>query len=267
MRTVLARSGLIGRGQSSVTRIVIHGTSSPCKAGGAAANARWFQQPGARGSAHRVVDPVEIIECVPPTRVAFHAPPNQGSIGWELCDPNAGDPRRWHDANHTAMLDRAAPGIRADAERWGVPLVWLSPAELLAGRHGITSHHNVTLAWRQSTHTDPVGFTPELIMDRLTLRPPTDRNEGRRYAGFKLGDTDTAIWAAGGRDNQVSELEMLFGRTGRQVDGIYDRPLADQVVALKTLAGWRDSRGRPDRSSAVDERFADAVRALHAQHG
>lgn len=158
---------LIGGRQTAIKRIVIHGTSSACKAGGARGNASWFQNPKARGSAHYIVDPGEIVQCVPEDRIAAHAPPNTGSIGIELCDPNAGPADRWHDTPHTQMLDRAAGLVRDIAARHSVPLVWIDHGQILAGQRGITSHHEVTLAYHQSTHTDPVGWTPDLLMSRL----------------------------------------------------------------------------------------------------
>ena len=99
---------LIGGRQSTINRIVIHGTSSACKRGGARGNAAWFQNAKARGSAHYVVDPGEIVQCVGEDRVAAHAPPNTGSIGIELCDPNAGDPNRWYDPVLRHALDDLA---------------------------------------------------------------------------------------------------------------------------------------------------------------
>lgn len=143
-----------GGTQTKVNRIVIHCTVSPCQLGGARANARYFQT-HTTGSAHYVVDPGEIIQCVRESVVAYHAPPNTYSLGIELCDPQSGSASRWNDKNHQAMLRRAAALVRARAAHWGVPLVKLSASDLRAGHRGICGHVDVSNAWHQTDHTDP----------------------------------------------------------------------------------------------------------------
>ena len=226
---------LMGGHQSTIRRIVIHGTSSPCKAGGARANAKWLQDPRARGSAHYVVDPGEIVQCVPEDRVAAHAPPNTGSIGYELCDPNAGDPARWHDALHDAMMRRAATHVRDCAARHGVPLVWLSPAEVKAGTRGITSHNNVTAAFHQSTHTDPVGFDVGHWMAILTGPSPA---QPYGLDVLRPGDDDRTRG-----DHRVAGVQMMLDALANRwgdatlhpgpVDGVYGARTEAAVRAFK----------------------------------
>lgn len=113
--------------------------------------------------------------------------------------------------------------------------------------------------WAPRRKPDPAGIEMAGFRARVQarLQGPVDRNAGRRYAGFKAGDTDAGIYAAGGRDNQVAELQILLGipPTGR-----YTGPAVAQVVALKDLADWRTLQGARDRTSAVDERFIQALR-------
>lgn len=142
-------------GNTPVDRIVIHGTVSPCERGGAENIARYFQNPSYPSSCHYVVDPGEVRQCVNDWDTAYHAPPNARSIGVELCDPQEGPDSRWDDANHVAMLERAARLVRQLCEAYNVPMRWLSPADLRAGLRGITDHENVGIAWRQTTHVDP----------------------------------------------------------------------------------------------------------------
>lgn len=222
---------LVGGHQTTIKRIVIHGTSSACKVGGAMANARWFQDPRARGSAHYVVDPAEVVQCVPEDRVAAHAPPNTGSIGIELCDPNAGDPTRWNDGPHRQMLDRAAGLVREIAARQDVPLVWITAAQIKAGQRGLTSHHEVTIAYRQSTHTDPVHWRPEYLMDRLgkrtvslpVLRPGDD---DRRLGGHQVAEVQIRLTTLASRWN-APDLDP------HGIDGIYGPNTAAAVQAFK----------------------------------
>lgn len=233
---------LIGGRQTAIKRIVIHGTSSACKAGGARGNASWFQNPKARGSAHYIVDPGEIVQCVPEDRIAAHAPPNTGSIGIELCDPNAGPADRWHDTPHTQMLDRAAGLVRDIAARHKVPLVWITAGQMKAGAHGITSHHEVTIAYRQSTHTDPVGWHPEYLMDRLSAHHWTPIGPGA--SDFTRGGHDVA-------EVQI-RLQILARRWKAPeldpgaVDGIHGPKSQAATSAFKRrIIGLQKATGQP----------------------
>jgi hypothetical protein len=155
-----------GGTQSTVKRLVIHGTVTPCGSGWARRVASDFHTTTRDASAHYVVDPGEIVQCLSESTVGYHAPPNTGSLGFELCDPQKGSSARWHDANHEAMLRRAAGLVRARAKHWGIPLVKLSAADLRAGKRGICGHADVTAAWHLTDHTDPgTGFPWAHFMD------------------------------------------------------------------------------------------------------
>lgn len=139
-----------------ITRIVIHGTVSACEPGGARATAAYFRDTVTRpSSAHYVVDPDEDVQCVFDSVEAYHAPPNRGSLGIELCDPQTGSGARWHDENHQKMLKRAAKLVARLALAYGVPVVRLSVEDLKAGKHGICGHVDVSNAWHQTDHSDP----------------------------------------------------------------------------------------------------------------
>lgn len=137
-------------------RIVIHGTVSPCVAGGARATAAYFKNTVTRpSSAHYVVDPAEVVQVVGDHQIAYHAPPNTDTIGVEHCDPVAGPATRWQDSDHEAMLDRSAKLVAQLCLAYDVPIRRVGPVGLRLGRRGITGHGAVSLAWRQTTHTDP----------------------------------------------------------------------------------------------------------------
>ena len=138
-----------------ISRIVIHGTVSPCEPGGARNIAAYFRSKSAGGSAHYVVDPAEEVQVVYDGVVAWHAPPNSGSIGVELCDRQKGRGSRWSNPDHAAMLARAAVLVARLCLAYDVPIVRLSVADLKAGKNGICGHVDVSHAFRQTTHTDP----------------------------------------------------------------------------------------------------------------
>lgn len=150
----------------TITRVVMHATVSPCEKGGARKVARYFQSSQAGGLAHFIVDPSETVQACREDISCWHAPPNAGSIGVELCDPQAGAVDRWYDDLHRQMLQRAAVLVADLCHRHQLPLEYLNASALLAGRRGITMHRDVSTAWKQSSHTDPgVGFPMAHFVD------------------------------------------------------------------------------------------------------
>ena len=163
-----------------IDRIVMHGTVSRCFVGGAQATANYFSGAAPGGSAHYCVDPATIIQCVAENGIAWHAPPNSHSLGFELVDPvlwvqkrvngvitetaQSIDSRftseevfngRWDWPDYDKMLRLAAAGVRAMCLKYNVPMVRIDSGDLLEGRRGICGHIDVSLAWKQTSHTDP----------------------------------------------------------------------------------------------------------------
>lgn len=164
-----------------ISRIVIHSTVSPCEDGGARKIAAYFASPKAGGSAHYVVDPGEVLQTAYDSVIAWHAPPNIHSLGIEMCDTPGPVPDdspssaaykalkrswRWLRPTQRRMLRRTARLTAQLALAYDVPIVFCSAEDLRAGKRGITTHANVSAAFRQSTHWDP-GFWPRRRFMRL----------------------------------------------------------------------------------------------------
>ncbi len=193
-------ANLIDGPQDRIDRIVIHGTVNPGTYHGAAedlgAYFRDLQAPpeGRWASCHYGVDPGAVYQYVYDHTIAYHAPPNAGSIGVELCDPQTGPDSRWDDAEHRLMLGRAADLVRQLCRAYDIPMVWLMPDELAAGARGITDHENVGAAWGQTTHTDPGWSTArsEQFMRRVSgdthtsTEEDTDMQTDERQALFDI---------------------------------------------------------------------------------
>lgn len=156
-----------------ITRVVIHSAVMPCEPGRARQLAQMNKAGGGGGSWHYAVDPAEVIQCSYDSVICWHAPPNGGSIGIEMADwpeplPDVeGSPRwlllrrswRWRKPNHIKMLNRTARLTAELCLAYDLPTVFLSPADLKAGKRGVTTHANVSKAFRRSTHWDP-GYWP-----------------------------------------------------------------------------------------------------------
>lgn len=148
-------------GNLPVTRVVIHATAggqgypSESRAGVAHATALYFAGRKAGGSAHYIMDASGAEEhCVPDDVVAYHAPPNKGSIGIEICAEPSYTREQWLSPQVWPAVQAAARRARELCDRYGLPRTRLLPADLLAGQHGVCAHVDVSNAWHQSTHWD-----------------------------------------------------------------------------------------------------------------
>jgi hypothetical protein len=149
-----------GTGNLPINRIVIHYTAGN-DATGAQGTAKYFQDPAAGGSAHYITDSDETIQCAYDSVIAWHAPPNQHSLGIEMECSGANDAKgHWTLPNHVAMMHRTAKLVAQKAIQYGVPIVKLSVPDLVVGKHGICGHVDVSNAFHQSTHTDPGPYFP-----------------------------------------------------------------------------------------------------------
>jgi N-acetylmuramoyl-L-alanine amidase CwlA len=153
--------------------IVVHATEGETAAGAAS----WLAKPAAGGSAHLVVDDEECYRLLPDDIVAWGAP---GANGLGLHIELAGF-SRWARADwlrHEPMLERASRLVAGWCRRYGIPARWVGPAGLLLLRRGITTHADVTRAFRLrfpwADHWDPgPGFPRDVFLShvRQRLRP------------------------------------------------------------------------------------------------
>lgn len=161
--------------------IVIHGTVTPCEKGMARSVARDFARTSVPKSAHYIVDPGETVQTVGDHVVAFHCGFNTGSIAFELCDPQAGPGKRWHDAPHAAMLDRAAFDVAQTALAYDIEMRHVSVAELKAkGPHGIYDHNASRLAFGSTSHVDVGPDFPWIEFIAAVHRHAADLKDGRQ---------------------------------------------------------------------------------------
>ena len=145
--------------------IVIHSMESDEKPTVAEAVAAWFAGPNApRASAHFNVDNDSIVQSVKCEHVAWHAPgANRYGIGIEHAGRARQSSEDWEDEFSQAMVEtKSIPLCAYLCKKWGIPAVFVNAADLVAGKPGITTHHEVSQAFHKSTHWDPgPGFPME----------------------------------------------------------------------------------------------------------
>lgn len=152
-----------GPGNKPIDRVVVHCTAGaePGVAGAARGIGRYFANTDRFASAHYACDSRESVQTAYDSLICYHAPPNERSIGYELCCSLAGEGRgHWQTPDHAAMLKLAAKDVARLCLANGVPAVKLTPAQLRAGKRGICGHNDVRDAWGQTSHWDPGPHFP-----------------------------------------------------------------------------------------------------------
>lgn len=152
-----------GNGNLPIHRIVVHCTAGGSDEGSARGTAKYFQMASATGSAHAITDANELVICALDPVVCWHAPPNPHSLGVEIECSLAGDGKgHWSLASHQKKMHLAAKWVAEKCKLHGIPIRKLTVAQLQANPsvEGICGHVDVSLAFHQSTHTDPGPYFP-----------------------------------------------------------------------------------------------------------
>ncbi|MFZ9202313.1 MAG: N-acetylmuramoyl-L-alanine amidase [Opitutales bacterium] len=110
---------------------------------------------------HYAVDANSVTQSVREEDIAFHAPgANAAGVGIELCGRARQTLSEWQDEYSTSAIKHAANLTAGICKRWGIPVQFVAADALLRGARGITTHAEVSKAWKKSTHTDPGMFFP-----------------------------------------------------------------------------------------------------------
>lgn len=218
-----------GRGNHPVDRVVIHSAVTPCEPGRARQLGAWNRDGTTGGSWHYAIDPDETIQCSWDSFVCWHAPPNPHSLGNEMCENPTWNPARWLGRNHRRTLAATARLTARQCLAYDIPIRWLSVKDLRAGRRGITSHHNVTKAFGQSTHTDPRAWPRRKFMRMVREEAARLLNEGDDDMPTPAELWDEPLEVKRGDEirttsarNIMRELEEEQDRQGKKLDRIID---------------------------------------------
>jgi hypothetical protein len=118
----------------------------------------WLQHE--KVSVHGIAGPDEAIRMVPIDTIAWHCGNgNSISLGLEHTGRAAWTFDRWTEPHAFKALRNGARVVAEWSKALGIPLVWLSPDEVKAGKSGLASHDTMSKALGGSTHWDPgTGF-------------------------------------------------------------------------------------------------------------
>jgi hypothetical protein len=150
--TAVRQSGR--RSLSQIGLIVIHCTES----NSAQSSAQWFENTRAQGSAHLVLDDLECFRTLDSEQIPWGAKgANTRGFHIEIAGWARWSRNDW--MKHEQALRRAAYKAALHAGKFGVPIRWLTPAQLRAGQKGFVTHAMCTQAFGGS-HTDPGKHCP-----------------------------------------------------------------------------------------------------------
>lgn len=181
----------------------------------AEAVAAFFAKPSTRASAHVCIDNNSEVRCVPDHDVAWAAPgANHNGLQMELAGFARQTKADWHDPYSTDELQRAAHRAALWCHRHSIPVRYVDAAGLKAGKRGLTEHHQVTLAFHESTHTDPGDHFPWaefLVLVKAELaglaRPEVSVDDIRAAWAHDLGKRTSA------HPVQVKVVQKALGMT------------------------------------------------------
>ena len=236
---VQARNYTQGR-SSPIDVIVIHTMESPEKSNTAEACANYFATT-AEASAHYCIDQNSVVQCVRDSDVAWHAPgANHNGLGFEHAGYARQTREEWlGDAASLSLLELSAELAAEKCREYGIPVIWLQPADLRAGRRGITSHANVSKAFQRSDHWDPGSNFP--VQRYLTL---VRQHLGDEAPPAKPVKDDPATIREGDRGWLVRRLQQRLKALG------FEPGLADGIFGSGTkraVEGFQEGRGlEPD---------------------
>jgi hypothetical protein len=128
-----------------------------------------------------------------------NSPGNNRGINWELAGFSRQTRNEWLDEFGLAMFNQMVPIVRADAAKYGIPLVRRTVAELKAFKPGVTCHNDLRVAFGGTTHTDPGEAFPWDVFLETMKGTDMDANQAAQ-----LTDTVSILTAmAAGADTAV----------------------------------------------------------------
>lgn len=165
--------------------IVLHTMESPEKPDSAESVARWFASPSApQASAHYCIDNNSAVQCVRDQDIAWHAPgANNNGLGLEHAGYARQTAAEWNDAYSQQMLALSAALTAQLCAKYAIPVQFVDALGLIKGQRGITTHRQVSEAFKKSSHWDPgAGFplSDYVAMVKNILNPvtPSPSKEG-----------------------------------------------------------------------------------------
>jgi N-acetyl-anhydromuramyl-L-alanine amidase AmpD len=241
---VQARNYTKGR-SNKIDVLVIHTMESPEKPDTAESVASWFAGSTApQASAHYCIDNNSVVQCVHDGDVAWHAPgANHNGLGFEHAGRAAQTKTDWNDQYSQAMLEISAKLVAEKAVENHIPAVWLRPADLRAGKRGITGHADVSNAFKRSDHHDPgTSFPIEEYLTLVRKHMGESFVPAQEHRGTQKEPAQNPTLKDGASGYQVKRLQRLLKQHGFDagaIDGDFGPATAKAVKAAQKANGLK----------------------------
>jgi len=232
LQFVQAKKYAPGRPDGPPLWIVVHDMEASETSTRAENTAQYFAtlNDGRSVSSHYCCDSDSVVQCVRLGDVAYtvgNRPGNYRGINWEFAGFAQQTREQWLDPFGKAMFAQAAPYIRADARKYGIPLVKRTVAELKAYKPGVTSHNDLREAFGNTTHTDPgPNFPWDYFMALLQEDDVTPEQERL------LRNAETYAWKAAVGEDPITGIT---GGDGKPVDPFVNVPHQQRLEILTKL--------------------------------
>lgn len=242
-----------GRQGHAIRLFVIHDMEAPEKSTTAEAVARYFSTTDRKASAHYCIDSDSVVQCVHDGDTAFGAAgANLDGLHFEQAGYARQTEAEWLDPYGLAMFGHGGVVLRAKSKEHGVPLRWLSDAEIKDGRtRGLCTHGDISRCFPASStgHTDPgpnfpraralaiwQGVPPVQEDDDMPqVLTPAAPNSEFGYA-FLVGN-GMRFWITNGDDLKFAQAQ--YGEMQTVPSGYWDRVVknttATDIQGLRNL--------------------------------
>lgn len=159
------------RARASVDLIVLHCMEAPEASGRAESCAAWMASERApMASAHYFVDCDSVVQGVADHFVAYAAPgANHNGVQVEHAGYARQSRGEWLDDFGQRMLALSVQLSARLCRQWKIPATFVRAQDLRLRARGITTHHEVSLAFGKSDHHDPgPGFPIDWYCERVS---------------------------------------------------------------------------------------------------
>jgi hypothetical protein len=245
------------RTKADIKWIVIHDTEGSAHGTSAEDGARYNQKRTDGTSAHYFVDDNSVVQGVK-TQDRAHTARSTGNrygIQYELCAKANWSKAKWLDSSYgLPMLERAAKQCARDADKYDIPVVHLSVAEVRDKKRGFCGHADITKAFPadKGSHTDPgpnFPWTEFLNMVRKNLAP------NQAVEDDMPAEAEFKAWVVEAIRNAKTLSDTDVMRIGAEVTKRLNASLVAIRAEVTELASEFDDYGR-DHGRLCDPRAA-----------
>lgn len=256
--TMLSNNDSGPRDIRSIKWLVIHTFESPRESGVAALRARVaWQEADASGSYHKLYA-ADGTSCRTNDidYISWSAMPTGNRYGVHYSTLAYASDSRATWLAYGAQLHAMAKDVAYEARLLGIPLIKIDGGQVRAGARGICGHGDISVAFRESDHTDPGRNFPWDVFMQLV----------RQYAGV-----------AGGAPKKGTDMTVLSGASAAALNEAKTAAIEARAAAVDTqiqmrgpgLRGWAQLDGCTvvDAISDIKQQVRGPIQYTRDQHG